>query len=420
MNEYHIYIYGAIAWDAFPDADFWGIITADNIRQQIQDSGNAETLIVHVNSPGGEVYEGLAIFDLLVNSGKKIITVGEGLVASIASVIFLAGTERRAMENMTYMIHKPWQLMVGESDDLRKAADEMDRLEDKITDIYEDRSTLSRSSIKSMLKEETFMGSNEMLDHQFATEIINTVSVPENSLKRSMIFNAFASSKVEEYKKFVTKNKLKMSNQKTSILDKITNALSGKPSGLTLNLEDGSEVFFKTDAKDIDIQMEATDGKNPLDDGEYILQDKRGFTIENGLITNISQPEMEGNEGNIENKVIHEALTLMATTIDKMVSALNMREDKEGNFVMPTNQGSVDSGLKDEITSLKNEVSAIKQAVEADDSMKSLLEQVQKTTGVFVPEDSTPSIAKPAAVGDPIQAAIDAKKEALRKQKSNG
>ena len=74
----------------------------------LDDHKDADLITVRINSRGGDVQEGWAIHDLLVNSGKKIKTIGEGKVYSIATIVFLAGTEREMMKNADGLIHNPF------------------------------------------------------------------------------------------------------------------------------------------------------------------------------------------------------------------------------------------------------------------------------------------------------------------------
>ncbi|KKL54572.1 hypothetical protein LCGC14_2264030, partial [marine sediment metagenome] len=123
MTEGHIFIQGIISPWQDKAAEEWGEVNIKQVTQQIQDNVDAEKLIVHIHSPGGDVDEGFGIHDILVASGKEIETRIEGLCASIATIIALAGKTRMITENSEFMIHNPWMDAWGDADDLQKSAD---------------------------------------------------------------------------------------------------------------------------------------------------------------------------------------------------------------------------------------------------------------------------------------------------------
>ena len=108
MSVANIYIYGEIGY-GFQDsiASEYGYVTVKDVVKQLGSVGEAEEIIVHIHSNGGGVDEGFAIHDILRATGKKITTINEGMCASIATIILLAGDTRIATENSTTLIHFP-------------------------------------------------------------------------------------------------------------------------------------------------------------------------------------------------------------------------------------------------------------------------------------------------------------------------
>src|SRR6056297_93805 len=136
MKEGHIYIYGVISPYQDKSAEDFGEVNLKQVVEQIKQNKDADILNVHIRSEGGDVWEGFAIHDALFNSGKEIHTIGEGIVASIATVIFLSGSKRYMSKNAEFMIHNPWTYGMGSASDLEKTAGELRDIEDKIVAFY--------------------------------------------------------------------------------------------------------------------------------------------------------------------------------------------------------------------------------------------------------------------------------------------
>ncbi|MFA6927195.1 MAG: head maturation protease, ClpP-related [Bacteroidales bacterium] len=149
-----IIIYDVIGWpynDAFDLVRALGNITAKNIT-------------VRINSPGGDVFDGVAIFNALKDHDARVTTKIEGLAASMASIVALAGDEVQAHKNAMYMIHDPWVLAAGNQYDLREIADILGKIGVNMLDIYYDKSNIGKRELKAMMKEETWFTAAEAKD----------------------------------------------------------------------------------------------------------------------------------------------------------------------------------------------------------------------------------------------------------------
>jgi len=136
-------------------------ITADRVRNFLA-SENSKEITVVINSGGGLVTEGLEIYNTLRSSGRTITTVISGLAASMASIIFLAGDERIAMDGTLFMIHKPSGISWGDADDFRKEAEVLDKMQEGFQDIYKKRTNIV--DVESEINEETWYTVAEMKD----------------------------------------------------------------------------------------------------------------------------------------------------------------------------------------------------------------------------------------------------------------
>lgn len=129
------------------------------------------TLVVRINSPGGSVEEGLAIYSLLSDFSGKLITKVDGWACSAASVIFMAGQERIMPESALLMIHNAWMEAVGDPNGLRKAADDLEMITKPSVNIYVAKTGLSEEEVKSMMDTESWMDYKLAFEKGFATSI---------------------------------------------------------------------------------------------------------------------------------------------------------------------------------------------------------------------------------------------------------
>ena len=145
-------------------------IGAANIAKQLK-AITSKLINLHLNSPGGEVFDGFAIYNLLNEHAAKIVVHVDGLAASIASVIAMAGDEILMAENASLMIHEPWCFAAGDAAHFRKEADILDKLSDSIAGVYVARTGKTLAQVKAWMAEETWLSATEAKERGFATGI---------------------------------------------------------------------------------------------------------------------------------------------------------------------------------------------------------------------------------------------------------
>lgn len=161
-------------FDIIGEGFWWRGVTARDVRARLQANKSAKTIKVRINSRGGDVVDGLAIYSLLNEASRKGARVEvdiDGLAASMASVIAMAGDEIRIAAGAFLMIHNPWGVGIGESDDLRSLADTLDKMRDNLVGIYAARSGQSAEQIRSMMDAETWMKADEAKSLGFVDSI---------------------------------------------------------------------------------------------------------------------------------------------------------------------------------------------------------------------------------------------------------
>ena len=132
---------------------------------------NGDTINLSINSPGGDVFAGVAIYNALRSSGKKVNVKVLGIAASAASLIAMAGDEIEMPENAMMMIHNPWSFAMGDADELRATADVLDKIGNSLVGTYAARSGKDEDEIKALLDAETWMSAQEAVEMGFATKV---------------------------------------------------------------------------------------------------------------------------------------------------------------------------------------------------------------------------------------------------------
>lgn len=168
-------IYDVIAQD-----DYWGGITSKAFAKELDALKGEKEIKVRINSPGGSVFEGLAIYNSLVAHPAKITVQIDSLAASIASIIALAGDEITMAENGFFMIHNPWSFAIGDASDMRKTADTLDQLKGSLITTYTARSGYTEDEISNLMDEETWLSGEQALEAGFVDSLI---AVKEKSPK---------------------------------------------------------------------------------------------------------------------------------------------------------------------------------------------------------------------------------------------
>lgn len=152
-------------------ADFFGEgVTAKTIKSDLDALGDVDDITVRVNSPGGNVWDGLSIFNLLKEHKAQIHVQVEGLAASAASLIAMAGDLITMGEGSMMMIHNPMTLAFGDGNEMRKIADVLDKIKGQFVDVYARRSGEDAAAIGEMMDAETWLSGAEAVDKGFADE----------------------------------------------------------------------------------------------------------------------------------------------------------------------------------------------------------------------------------------------------------
>ncbi|MFF2457617.1 head maturation protease, ClpP-related [Peribacillus simplex] len=170
-EEYKLTIYGAIGgW--FSEND------AKSIRRKL-DQVNAEKIYVHINSPGGSAFEGVAICNMLKQHKAEVIVHIDGWAASAASIIAMGANKIIMPSNTMMMIHQASTFEYGNADVFEKTAKDLRKIDSAITSTYENRFVGTREELEQLLKDETFLTADEAVALGLADEIVDEIEIVE-------------------------------------------------------------------------------------------------------------------------------------------------------------------------------------------------------------------------------------------------
>lgn len=178
----NLYIYGDITSWPWLEGD----VSSANLSKQLEALGDVDEINVYINSYGGEVAEGLAIYNALKRHKAKVRTICDGFACSIASVIFMAGDERVMNEASLLMIHNAWTFAEGNAAALRKQADDLEKITQASVEAYKAHSSLEEDKIKALMDAETWITPDEAISYGFATSSEKTekAKASQNALHR--------------------------------------------------------------------------------------------------------------------------------------------------------------------------------------------------------------------------------------------
>lgn len=185
-----INIYGDIT--SFPWLE--GDVSAVSLSKQLDEITDAKEINVYINSYGGEVAEGLAIYNALKRKSKsvKVTTYCDGFACSIASVIFMAGTERKMSSASLLMIHNAWTVGQGNAAELRKLADDMDTITSASVEAYKSVATIPEEDIQKLMDAESWITPKDAVEYGFATEIVDEKTANPSQSVKEKLFNAIS------------------------------------------------------------------------------------------------------------------------------------------------------------------------------------------------------------------------------------
>lgn len=174
-TEETITIYQQIGEDYFSEG-----FTARRMSAALRSIGKKKDVVVSINSPGGDFFEGATIYNLLREHEGKVTVKIPGLAASAASVIAMAGDIIKISEIGFLMIHDCWGCVCGNSQDLTKTAETFNVFDAAMADVYASRTGFDREEIIKMMDSDTWLNSSAAIEKGFADELMDAKAVKED------------------------------------------------------------------------------------------------------------------------------------------------------------------------------------------------------------------------------------------------
>ncbi|CAL7894277.1 ATP-dependent Clp protease proteolytic subunit [Fusobacterium necrophorum subsp. funduliforme] len=312
-NRLDIKIYGPIGSHSWWSED---ITSADDIYKELEKFGDVEDINLYINSPGGSVTDGCAIYSALKRHKARVNVYIDGQCSSIASVVAMAGDKIVMSPVATMMIHNPVSALAGEAKDMRHLASVLDIMKETIINAYVTKSSLSREEISELMNQETYLTSKQAIEKGFATEeaifdIKNSQFSNLDDFKIGEIQNVKNSKHTEnkEGDNMAYKDAKELEAQNKDLVAEIKNAtkeevlaeerkriadleaLNEKTKGICKDIIDRAKQEGKTKADIIEDVLESFATSNA--EGVPELEDKGGI----GDIVNIRNKESQYYDG---------------------------------------------------------------------------------------------------------------------------
>lgn len=250
-----------------------------DVISQVKKQPNATSFEVHINSEGGIVETGFDIYNYLKSLGLPITTIGNGLVASIATVIFMAGSKRQVTPGTQFMIHYPMAgILDATADEMEMYSKELKAVQNQIVDFYAKCTNIQKDGIMPLLRNETFFTEKQLFDLGFITQ--------ETTLKiaaRAIINN---------------QNNKKMTKKKSDRFARIMKIITGKEAivNKVVFTADNTELVFPELEEDAEIKVGDTATINgAAADGNIVIADGRTLVFEDGTVIEIIEVEEATN-----------------------------------------------------------------------------------------------------------------------------
>lgn len=166
-KSYDVMVYGEVGWD----------FGAKGFVEELKAIPEDAEVNFHVNSIGGSVWDGIAIYNAMKLMPNKKNVIVEGLAASIASIIALGGDTVHMATGSMIMIHNAWTFAIGTAEELQKQAETLERVNGSLLDIYEKETGAERETLQDLMTAETWMGAEEAIEMGFADSMDETLEV---------------------------------------------------------------------------------------------------------------------------------------------------------------------------------------------------------------------------------------------------
>ncbi|MBQ6737240.1 MAG: Clp protease ClpP [Synergistaceae bacterium] len=229
-----------------------GVTNAKHFNDEIKALGNVESITVRINSIGGDVYQGIAMYHSLKMCNAKIHVIIDGIAASSASIVAMAGDKISMPENSLLMIHNPYSGFFGDVNDLQTAVEALARMQECFVGIYQSKTGLVKEKILALMNKETWLSADEAKNLHFCDEIIDAVDMVACADKNSVIVKTFTGS--ARMKKEIAPKNLEIKEEKNKMEEVIKTVaeLEQKYPDLIAEIKAAASVNERSRIKELD------------------------------------------------------------------------------------------------------------------------------------------------------------------------
>ena len=333
-------LYGSIGSD-----EYWDDISDKAFKQDIENLGDVENIILHINSPGGSVFSAVAIANTLKNHKAKITANIDGLAASAATIITSACDTVKMPKNALFMVHNPITFAYGNNQDMQKTLEMLDKVKDSIIETYLNKAKTDRETLSELMDNETWMSAEEAKEYGFIDEILDE-NVEKEVIENKLIINNMAFD-ISRFKNFKEKK-----NREPRVINISVNS-TGSPEEIADKFRDILNSTENQKNEGGNMTLEELKNKFPELYNQIFNEGKEaGITKERERMREIDNLDVSNYSELVENAKYNEPVeaSVLAVNIlnkqkeERIQKLQNIKNDSQNNFTPPVpNNGTAEN-----------------------------------------------------------------------------
>ena len=333
-------LYGSIGSD-----EYWDDISDKAFKQDIENLGDVENIILHINSPGGSVFSAVAIANTLKNHKAKITANIDGLAASAATIITSACDTVKMPKNALFMVHNPITFAYGNNQDMQKTLEMLNKVKNSIIETYLNKAKTDKETLSELMNNETWMSAEEAKEYGFIDEILDE-NVEKEIIENKLIINNMAFD-ISRFKNFKEKK-----NQEPRVINISVNS-TGNPEEIADKFRNILNSTENQKNKGGNMTLEELKNKFPELYNQIFNEGKEaGITKERERMREIDNLDVSNYSELVENAKYNEPVeaSVLAVNIlnkqkeERIQKLQNIKNDSQNNFTPPVpNNGTAEN-----------------------------------------------------------------------------
>lgn len=325
--------------------EYWDDISDKAFKQDIENLGDVENIILHINSPGGSVFSAVAIANTLKNHKAKVTANIDGLAASAATIITSACDVVRMPKNALFMVHNPITFAYGNNQDMQKTLEMLDKVKDSIIETYLNKAKTDKETLSQLMDDETWMDAEMAKEYGFVDEIINE-DIEKEVVENKLIINNMAFD-ISKFKNFKEKKK-----QEPRVANISVNS-TGSPENIADKLKNILNLTENQKNEGGNMTLEELKNKFPELYNQIFNEGKEaGITKERERMREIDNLDVSNYSELVENAKYNEPVeaSVLAVNIlnkqkeERIQKLQNIKNDSQNNFTPPVpNNGTAEN-----------------------------------------------------------------------------